>query len=308
MRRPRGARGRGAQRGFRRRRPGGCPRAAPRVRGRAGGGDARHRAQLSGAAEQRPERAPGRHVRSDDAAAREGGDAVAVRWAGHRATGAHGSARRRGIHLCVRGEQGRCQRQRPVAVVGAGPRDRFDRPLPGVVREPAQVQPDRPPGVALQADRCRERRPVDRGGPGSPAAHGGPAGVRCHRGRAVPAGRRHRRRLARRADQRGRRAGERAATGGPADRGHRQRRRPWRPDRRCRSRGRPGRAGAARRRAAAVARGAPAGGVHRKPGGRHRVGQRPPVRRRPRHPARPAARSTPCSPSSPRVGSPPSTG
>ena len=47
--------------------------------------------------------------------------------------------------LRVGGQQGRRQRQRPPAVLGARPRDRRDPALPRVVREPAQVRAARPP-------------------------------------------------------------------------------------------------------------------------------------------------------------------
>ena len=56
------------------------------------------------------------------------------------------------------GRQGRSLRQRPPAVLGARRGHPGDRALPPVLRQPAEVQPDRPPGVTGQAHRRGEER------------------------------------------------------------------------------------------------------------------------------------------------------
>ena len=60
------------------------------------------------------------------------------------------------------GQQGRHLGQRPAPVLGGRRRHRRDPALPRVVRQPAQVRADRPPGRAPQADRRRQERPLER--------------------------------------------------------------------------------------------------------------------------------------------------
>ena len=113
------------------------------------------------------------------------------------------------VHLCLGGQPGGRVRQRPVAVLGRGPVDGGRPALPGVDREPAQVQPGGAPAGDRQADRRDAVRAVHAGRAGRPhgASHVGTAGSG---GRDVPAGRRHARRHPRR------HAGCRAGAGLPA--------------------------------------------------------------------------------------------
>ncbi len=79
-------------------------------------------------------------------------------------------------------------RQRPAAVLGGGRVDRGRDDVPRVDRQPPQVLPDRPPGLAAQADHRGPLRPHHPGrpdGPRGPQDRGAAAG----RGRDVPAGR-----------------------------------------------------------------------------------------------------------------------
>ena len=80
-------------------------------------------------------------------------------------------------------------RQRPAAVLGGGRRHRGRAALPRVDRQPAQVLPDRPPGLAAQADHRGPLGPHHPGradGPRGPPDRGAAAGRR----RDVPPGRR----------------------------------------------------------------------------------------------------------------------
>ena len=75
---------------------------------------------------------------------------------------------RRGLGLSTfvsRGQPRRRLRQRPAAVLGGGRGHRGRAALPRVDRQPAQVQPDRPPGVAAQAGGRGEVRPHHPGRP-----------------------------------------------------------------------------------------------------------------------------------------------
>ena len=79
-------------------------------------------------------------------------------------------------------------RQRPAAVLGGGRLHRGRAALPRVDRQPAQVPPDRPPGLAAQADHRGALGPHHPGradGPRGPQDRGAAAGRR----RDVPAGR-----------------------------------------------------------------------------------------------------------------------
>ena len=58
--------------------------------------------------------------------------------------------------------------QRPAAVLGGGRRHRGRAALPGVHRQPAQVLPDRAPGLAAQADHRGPLGPHDAGRPDGP--------------------------------------------------------------------------------------------------------------------------------------------
>ena len=126
-------------------------RGVPPARHAAGGsrllrrGRARHR--------------PGRHVRRHPAPSRRGRAHVAVRR-GRRRPGRPAVPARRG-DLLVRlgGQQARRVRQRHADVVGTRRHDQAGRAVPGVVRQPAQVRPDGPPGrrEAARAHRARRR-------------------------------------------------------------------------------------------------------------------------------------------------------
>ena len=71
--------------------------------------------------------------------------------------------RARALHVRQRRQPRRRVRQRPAAVLGGGRLHRGRAALPRVDRQPAQVLPDRPPGLAAQAD---HRRPVRSHHPG----------------------------------------------------------------------------------------------------------------------------------------------
>ena len=188
------------------------PRDLPRARhapGRPGllrGGSARPR--------------PGRHVRRPPGQARRGRPGHAVRRPRLRPGRPPVPARHR--HLLVRlgRRQARRVRQRHAALVGARRPDQAGRALPRVVRQPAQVRPDGPPG---QLRHARAHR-ADRHWPGrNNTLPGGP----------VRAGRRHHHRRLRRAG-RGRRAAGHPARPGRAHGGHRVQRPQRRPARRAR--------------------------------------------------------------------------
>ena len=131
-------------------------------------------------------------------------------------------------------------RQRRAAVLGGGRRHRGRAALPRVDRQPAQVLPHRPPGLAAQAD---HRRPL---GPHHPGRADGPdrppdRGAAARGRRDVPAGRgdpgRHPRRDVRRRPA----AGPPAAAARAPGRDRRQQRRHRAARRRRRVGGRPGR-------------------------------------------------------------------
>ena len=125
---------------------------------------------------------PRRHLLPLPAGGRPGGHAVAVGGHRDRHPGAVAAARARRVGLRVGGQQGRRQLQRPAPVLGGRPRHRRGAALPGVVRQPPQVRPDRPPGVSAQADRGGEERAHAGGGAGRVVAHGRHGQPR-HRGR-----------------------------------------------------------------------------------------------------------------------------
>ena len=71
----------------------------------------------------------------------------------------------RPLHVRQRRQPRRRLRQRPPAVLGGGRRHRGGAALPRVDRQPAQVLPDRPPGLAAQADHRGAVRPHHPGRP-----------------------------------------------------------------------------------------------------------------------------------------------
>ena len=184
-------------------------RGVPQARHAAGrpgllrGGRARHR--------------PGRHVRRPARASGRGRPGHAVRRPGLRHGRPPVPARHRDLLVRVGRRQARRVRQRHAAVVGTRRADQARRAVHRVVRQPAQVRPDGPPGQrrharAHRAGRPRRARPR-RGQPGG----------------AVRAGRRHRHARLRRADPGHRAAGHPARPG----RAHRRDRVQRRQRRRC---------------------------------------------------------------------------
>ncbi len=169
-------------------------------------------------------------------------------------------ARYRRVVVRVGRRQVRRVEQRHADVVGAGRADQAGRAVRGVVRQPAEVRPDRAPGRPADAGADRHRRPVRRGPAGRRLAHRGRGHAPGHPGGAVRPGRHHR---AARPWRTGR--GRRAA-GLPAA----ARRRPGR-DRVQRGRG--GRARRRRLRRQRAARGGPVRG-HTAPAGQAAAGRR----------------------------------
>ena len=169
---------------------------------------------------------PGRHVRRPPGQARRGRPGHAVRRPRLRPGRPPVPAWHR--HLLVRlgRRQARRVRQRHAALVGARRPDQAGRALPRLVRQPAQVRPDGPPGQLrhARAHRADQHRPGRNN-----TLPGGP----------VRAGRRHHHRRLRRAGRGGRAAGHPARPGRahgrhlvqrpqrrPARRARRDRRRP----------------------------------------------------------------------------------
>ena len=107
------------------------------------------------------------------------------------------------VELRLGRQQGRRQRQRPAAVLGGRPRNRRRAAVPRVVRQPPQVQPHRPAGLAPQADRRGQERPLDRRRPGRLLAHRRDGQPRRGGRRTLPPGRRDPGRHARRAVRHG---------------------------------------------------------------------------------------------------------
>ncbi len=90
---------------------------------------------------------------------RAGGLLVPVRRPRDRPSGRAGRTRARHLQLRLPRRQGGRQRQRPAALLGAGPRDRRHPALPRVVRQSPQVQPHRPSRGPQDADRGGQERP-----------------------------------------------------------------------------------------------------------------------------------------------------
>ena len=277
---------------LRRDRRGGPAPAAPAGRPGALLRPAADRPQLPGPDQHRSRRAAQRLALAGDAAARAGRLLLPVRRPrlGDPQEGLQ--PRPRPLDLRQRRQPRGPVRQRPPAVLGGGRLHRGGAALPRVDRQPAQVLPDRPPGLAPQAGGRGPLRPHHAG-----RADGarGPQDRRPGPGRRrdVPAGGDHPGRDARR-DVRRRPAGGAPAVAPRApDRGRRQLRRPraarHRRRRRRRARGQP----------LGVARPRSRGGGLR---GRPRRGDRRPGRRlggRGLHPAAQhlaASRSPTCSP------------
>ena len=110
--------------------------------------------------------------------------------------------RLRHLHLRLAGQQGRRQRQRPARVLVRRPGHHGGRALPRVVRQPAQVRPDRPGAGPPQAGPRRRQRPVGGRAARRRLAHRGRRRAGRRGGRAVRPGRRHPRRPPRRAARR----------------------------------------------------------------------------------------------------------
>ena len=82
-------------------------------------------------------------------------------------------ARNRDLLVRLPRRQGRRVRQRPAEVVGAGSGHQAGRALPGVVRQPAQVRPLRPPRWRHHAGPDRGRGPLGGGTARAPRHRGG---------------------------------------------------------------------------------------------------------------------------------------
>ena len=94
---------------------------------------------------------PGRHVRRPPGQARRDRPGHAVRRPRLRAGRPPVPARHRDLLVRLGRRQARRVRQRHAAVVGARRADQAGRAVPGVVRQPAQVRPDGPPGQLRHA-------------------------------------------------------------------------------------------------------------------------------------------------------------
>ena len=172
-----------------------------------------------------PAGAPGCHLRADRPAPRAGGVPVPER----RPRPGHHRLRQRpragAVVVRVGRQQGRHLRQRPALLLGAGRPDRAGAAVPGVVRQPAQVRPGRPPGGQDQARAGGQERPLGRRSPSQLLPHRGAAGrLRHHRGRPVPPGGRDPHRHPGRAVRRGLAVRQPAGPGRPS-RGDRDQRR-----------------------------------------------------------------------------------
>ncbi len=175
--------------GLRRDRRGGPPAPAPAGRPVPLLRAAADRAQLPRRHQHRPGGLAERLAVVGDAAARPGRVLLPVRRArlGDPGEGAEPRAR----PLDVRQRRQPCRRlgQRPAAVLGGGRLHRGRAALPRVDRQPAQVLPDRAPGLAAQADHRGALRPHH---PGRADGARGAQDRRAAagRGRDVPPGRR----------------------------------------------------------------------------------------------------------------------
>ena len=159
-----------------------------------------------------------RHVRRRSLpAGRRAGRRVAVRRGRHRDPRPRRPDRHRHLQLRVAGQQGRRQRQRPAVVLVRRPGDPGGRAVPGVVRQPAPVRPDRPRAGPPQAGPGGQERPSGGGSAGRRLAHRGRGRAGRRRGHAVRPGRRdprrHPRRAARHRPDADRPAAARRATG-----------------------------------------------------------------------------------------------
>ena len=122
---------------------------------------------------------------------------VAERRAGTGGRRSRARPRARPLLLRVQRQQGGHLRQRPPPVLGAGRRDRPDRALPRVVREPEEVRSARAPSRSHASRSSRSRAGARRRGHGPPAhTRARCRGVRRDGRRALPPGRRDPRRHA----------------------------------------------------------------------------------------------------------------
>ncbi len=125
-------------------------------------------------------------------AARRGGRGGPVRRGGRVAARAPVPARHRRVLVRLGRRQVRRVQQRHADLVGAGRADQARGAVRGVVRQPAQVRPHRPPGRPADAGADRDRRPLRRGPAGRRLAHRGRDHAAGHPGGAVRPGRHHR--------------------------------------------------------------------------------------------------------------------
>ncbi len=253
-------------------------RRRPPARARRGLPRARHaprRAQLPRRAQHRGRRASERDLHAARPGRRPRRVPVPERRPGDRDRRRRQPPAPRAVGVRVGRQQGRPVGQRLPAVLGAGPGHRRHPHVPRVLRQRPQVRPDRPPRRAHEADRRREERSLGGRRPRDLLAYGCAAGgLGRQRRRAVPAGRCHPHRHARRAVRRGRPALVPAGAALEPRRDHHERGRPRDPVRRRLRDERPtgGRAAGAPARAAAPL---PARrGVARRPRRHDRDGER----------------------------------
>ena len=142
--------------------PEGRPRQA---RTRPAGARARHpagRTELPRRPQHRPRGPAERQLRPGAPPAGGLAVAVPVRRGRHRAPRQRHPHRLRHLHLRLARQQGRRQRQRPDRVLVRRPGDPGGGALPRVVRQPAQVRPDRAGAGPPQAGARRQERPLRR--------------------------------------------------------------------------------------------------------------------------------------------------
>ena len=183
------------------------------------------RPQLHGAAQHGPRRAAQRLLFPGVPPARPGRHVVPKRSARPGDPGGRQPLRTWIVHVRQRREQGRRLRQRPAAILGRGHRHRRDSALPGIVRQPEAVCPDRPTGQPAQTDRGDQERAHESRGTRGRVAHRRPGRQRGGCGRPLPPYRSHPRRDAGRNVRPRRGPGKPALAPRPPSRHRHQRRR-----------------------------------------------------------------------------------